>query len=173
MIRTMFLLAGLMAANLAFGQISASLDDENFIVLSGTDVPLLGVDLSSAGGFLVPVPDESPEPFDFLLQNESTQITFGSLPPASVVVDGELTLSVQYTGDITGDDLIGSWGGEELDGAIAFPTSPPVDPPMGGGGTDPDPVDPPGNPVIPEPASGMLLLIGLLSMGAARSSRKA
>lgn len=169
-----------LAATAAHGQITASLNESDFIVISGSGVPLLGLDFESQAGLLVPIPEANPDPFGFLLENLPTQVTYGSLTDP-VVIDGDVTLGVGYTGDINGDDLIGSWGGPEFDGAISFPTSPP-DPPTGGGGTEPDPVvpdpDPPvtpdpvvPDPVVPEPSAGLMLLIGALSAGLIRSSR--
>ena len=185
---TTYIFLGLfLASSLAHGQvITATLDDSDFIVISGEAVPLLGLDFESPAGLLVPIPGDQSDPFGFLLENMPTQVTFGSLTEP-VVVDGDLTLGVQYTGDINGDDLVGSWGGPEFDGAISFPTAPPEpSPPVGGGGTDVDPppvttppvttppvtTPPVTNPVVPEPSAGLMLLIGLFSAGVIRSSRR-
>lgn len=168
MIRTYItsLFLGLLLAPCAFAQISATLNDDGLIVVSGEDIVLLGLDFTSADGLLVPVSDDDASPFEFLLSNTSNQITFGSLPTAPVTIAGDVVLGAGYAGDFDADvaskSLVGSWGGLE-DGdplPIRFPTAPP----MGGGGTDPD-------PVVPEPSAGILAILGLFATGLARRSR--
>lgn len=161
MIRTIISLSlGLAMAASAHAQISADVNDAGFIVLSGAD-ELLGVEFTSADGLLVPSADDNAAPFGFLLSNTNTQITFGSL--TAISLDGDVVLGAGYAGDIKSGDLVGTWGGaaEGDPIPIRFPTMPPTD----GGGTNPD-------PVIPEPSTGVLALIGLLATGRLRQNRR-
>ncbi len=174
MIRTFIvstLLSLFLAAN-AHSQISAALDSEGFIVISGDNVELLGLDFTSASGWLVPVEDNDATPFGFLLENSSTQITYGSLND-TVTIDGDVTLGASYALPEGRDaDLVASWGGVEdgppidlpVDLNAAFPTGP--TPPTDGGGAG-------GTPVIPEPASGLMAGLGVLFAGILRRSRRA
>lgn len=152
-------------------EVTGSVNEDGFIVLSGINVELFGVDLMSAQELLVPIPDGDSSPFGFLLKNERGQITYGSLS-TPVTLQGTLVLSARYTGDGFGSDLVGQWGGPELDGPIAFPTSPPDD----GGMTDPDPVipdpDPTPDPVVPEPNASTLALIACIFLAASRRRKQ-
>lgn len=168
MIRTYMisLFLGLLLAPCALAQISATLNDDGHIVISGEDVVLLGLDFTSADSLLVPAEGGDASPFGFLLANSPEQITYGSLPIDPVTISGEVTLGAGYAGDFDADvaskSLVGSWGGLE-DGdplPIRFPTAPPMD----GGGANPD-------PIIPEPSTGVLALFGLLAAGFVRRSR--
>lgn len=120
------------------------------VVISGSKVELLGLDLKSAGGFLVPIPNNDPAPFSFLLENISTQITYASLSDA-VLLDGEIVLSARYVGpeSTRADDLVGEWGGPVLDGMINFQQT----------------------PQVPEPASNLLLIFGSLMLLGFRHSK--
>lgn len=170
MIRTFIvstMLSLLLAAN-AHSQISAALNDEGFVVLSGENVELLGLEFTSDGGWLVPVEGDDATPFGFLLENSVNQITYGSLN-TTVMINGDVTLGAAYAlpeGEVA--DLLASWGGIE-DGppiplAVAFPTAP--TPPTDGGGAG-------GTPVIPEPSAGLMAGMGVLIAGVLRRSRKA
>lgn len=122
--------------NSAAAQIVASVNADEKVVLHGKNVPLLGVELMSEGGFLIPVESNVAAPFEFFLRNTTEQIIYGSLG-TEVVVDGDLVLSAGYSNPKGFEgDLTGQWGGPELDGPIRF---------------------------VPEPsASGMLLFAALL-----------
>ena len=137
-----------LVANTSHAQVTATVNSEGFVVLTGSNIDLIGVELMSEGGHLVPVPDDDPAPFGFLLKNESTHITYGSLTSV-VLLDGELALSAGY--NLTDNfDLVGQWGaqGAGNDGPIAFP-NPPVAP----------------DPLVPEPESLTLLLAGIAAVG--------
>ena len=74
-----------------FGQFSVSLNEDSNFVLSGQKAELVGVEFESPSGVLVPASDAGP--FQFLLMNNPTSVTFGSLRPA-VDLDGELVFPV-------------------------------------------------------------------------------
>ena len=159
MIRTYItsLFLGLLLAPTLFAQVTADVNDDGFIVLSGNE-ELLGVEFTSAAGLLSTTGDA--DPFAFFLAEGPEKITFGAL--SAVTIAGDVILNAQYSGDLKDGDLEGTWGGIE-DGdplPIRFPTMPPSD----GGGTNPD-------PVIPEPSTGVLALLGLLVSGCVRTSR--
>ena len=132
-----------LAGNIAYAQVTATVSSDGYVVLSGTDLDLIGIDLMSAGGHLIPIPNDDASPFSFLLKNVPTQITYGNLV-GSVRLDGELKLSAGY--EVTDVfDLNGQWGatGAGNDGAIAFPNP----------------------PIVPEPGTFGLMLTAMLSIG--------
>lgn len=100
-------------------------DAQNRLVISGDNIELIGIDLKSASGSLIPAEqitatldlleeenlgnDNNAAPFQFFLQNTKYEITFGSLT-SSVSLNGSLTLNAGW--DFSGDaDLLGEWGG--------------------------------------------------------------
>jgi hypothetical protein len=126
MIRSLLLSACVLLVSFtaATAQITGSIDEDGFIVISGNGESLVGVDFISEGGFLIPIPPGDltapADPFQFLLANSPTQVTFGNLSPASdVVVDGDLVLSVGY--DALGQDLRAEWGSRAADIPTGFP----------------------------------------------------
>lgn len=90
--------------------VTVTLDDDNFIVLQGDEINLLGVDVISQGGHLTPV-QGSAEPFDFFLANTPNQVTFGNLGRLELLADGRMWLPVQWDPSAGGEDLQVQWGG--------------------------------------------------------------
>jgi len=140
-------------------QLTGSVNDDNQIVLStlGDPVELIGIDLLSEGGYLIPVPggaSASAAPFGFLLANTAEQVTYGSVGNA-VTIDGELVLAAGYdtgAGDIA-NDLVAQFGDLTPDSApisIAFS---------------------PAQPIVPEPGTGLMLLLGSAGLGLFRRRR--
>lgn len=78
-----------LAASAAYGQLTVSVNDGLNFVLGGTVSGLLGIEFTSDDG-LVPGPDSDAGPFGFLLSNNPSRITFGSLSALSI--DGEVVL---------------------------------------------------------------------------------
>ena len=142
------LLFCLMAGSHLWGQVSATVNDDGKIVISGDNIDLVGVSFTSTGNNLVPIPGDDPAPFSLLLSNAVDDITYAKIPGV-VNLDGDFVLGAGYTGD--GSDLTGQWGGLEFDGFIDF-TFPATD---GGGQVDP-------GPVVPEPSSAALVAAGLV-----------
>ena len=122
------------------------------VTASGGDVNAAGLDFTSASASLIPAPGTDAAPFTFFLSNTESQVTYGNLGNAVTFADGSsTTLSVGATAGAS--DIVAAWG----DGAnpVAFPVGP----------TAP----PPGNEVIPEPASGTLLMLaGLFGLAMRR-----
>ena len=114
---------------IALGQVTSQVNSEGYVVLSGEGVELLGIDLISAAGNLVPDSpgdlDASASPFAFTLSNAEDQVTYGNLTDP-VLLDGELVLGLKYAGDSAdfAADMSGSWGGPVADGTIAFVPEP-------------------------------------------------
>lgn len=139
-------------------QLTGSVNEDNLIVLSasGDPVELIGIDLLSEGGYLIPVPGDpaSAAPFGFLLSNTANQVTYGSVG-AAVTIEGELQLAVGYdtgAGDIT-SDLVAQFGDLTPDSApIAIAFSP-------------------ASPIVPEPGTGLMLLLGSAGLGLFRRRR--
>ena len=126
-----------------------------------TDQPIrvAGVDLQSAEGLLVPVPDPpGPAPFTFFLANTPNQITWGNLG-STVLIDGVFETEAGYLGDPTSGDLLAFWGDGATPVSFGFTVadslndsvSPAVDPPVVAPGVDPPLVSPP--VVEPPPAN--------------------
>lgn len=136
--------------NFATAQITGSVNSDGKVVLSGDNVPVLGVELKSAGGFLIPVDTNLAAPFEFFLRNTPEQIIYGSLVN-EVVIDGDLVLSAGYAnpGGFEGD-LIGQWGGPEIVGAVS-------DGPIR---------------FVPEPSAGGMLLFAAIVFSRFRGKRK-
>lgn len=89
------------------------------LTASGGTVNSSGFDFISAGGNLVPVPNDNATPFQFMLSNSANQVTYGNLG-STVALNGTTQLSVGAKP--CADDIIGSWG----DGTspVAFPVTP-------------------------------------------------
>lgn len=130
----------------AHAQVSGVVNEDGFIEITGNGEEAAGIDLISAGGFLVPIPGNDATPFTFLLSNTADQITWGSLG-STVTLDGTLVTGASYTGTDPLVDLTASWG----DGAdpVAFPVA----------------------PVIPEPTAGLLAVFAALGMMGFRGRR--
>ncbi len=86
----------------SYAQVTVTLNDESNFVLAGQYEGLLGVDFTSPGGALRVVANDDPGPFQFLLQNQPTQVTFGSLSDG-VSLDGEIVLPVGMQPDAFND----------------------------------------------------------------------
>lgn len=176
----LFLLALCISTPALAQDLGASINDDGFIVLHGEDVPLLGLEFESAGGFLVPT-DGGPSPFDLFVRNNNDQIIYGTLG-REVVVEGELILSAGYSnGQNFEGDLTGKWGGPEFEGPIAFGTasdfiddgSDGMDVPDDGMGTSGGGADPIVDDVtVPEPATLGMLFIAMMSLLSFRGRRR-
>lgn len=125
----------------AEGHISGSINDDGKIVVTATQPqPTAGLNFQSAGGHLVP--GEAPTPFLFYLSNTPNSVVY-AIVPGTVTLDGDLVTQTGYAGDDPVNDLTlsyGAGGGVE----VAFPVQAPV--------------------VIPEPASGLMAVFGLLGL---------
>lgn len=108
-------------ASSAFAQLSVSLNEDSYFVLSGKEPELLGVQFESPNGVLIPVPDDDAGPFQFLLSNGATQVTFGALEP-SVDLDGELVFPAGI--DTARENDVRVRFGTEYDSGIIYPTGP-------------------------------------------------
>lgn len=137
--------------------LAGSLNDQGFIVVSGVQ-DLIGIDLKSPGGYLVPGQDRMSTPFDITLASTPTRTVFGNLGVDNVVaLDGSIVLNAQY---LTSGafDLSGEWGGplRHENGPINF--------------TAPNPVH---TAPIPEPTACSLVWVGLFAIGLAfRESKR-
>ena len=135
-----------MVAESCRAQVDLTVSPEGQIVLLGTGIDLVGVDLISAGGYLVPPDEDNPDPFAFFLENSSSQITYGVLG-TSVPLDGKLPLTAYYRTsdnvDIAQDLAQSQWGGlgDGNQGPIGFPLPP-----------------------TPEPGAGTLALLGCVCL---------
>ena len=130
-------------ADTSRAQVDLTVSPDGQIVLLGKGIDLVGVDLISSGGYLVPPNEDDPDPFAFFLENTSSQVTYGVLG-TSVPLDGELPLSAYYqvseNVDISQDLAQSQWGGlgDGNQGPIGFPLPP-----------------------TPEPGAGSLAVLGL------------
>ena len=101
--------------------LSAALNDDGLIVVSGENISLVGFELLSGDGLLVPVPNNNPEPFQLLLANNERQIAYAA-PSEPVLLSGDLVLGAGYDGSAEQffTDIVGEWGGltEDAGGAI-------------------------------------------------------
>lgn len=147
-----FGILSILSSSVSAQTITGTVNEDMFIVISGT-VDLLGVDVQSPGGHIIPVPGGVPDPFDVLVTNTPNEVLFGSVGISNAVtLDGELVLGAQYDGGEV-FDLIGSWGGPAngQEGPITFTQT--------------------AFPTIPEPNAGLLASFGLLSLLAIRTRR--
>jgi len=136
-----------LAASFAHAQVTGAINSDGFFVITGNGEVAAGVDLISADGLLIPAADPpGAAPFQFLLSNTASQITWGNLG-AGVTLDGEFVTGAGYTGDDPANDLTAAWG----DGSnpVAFPIGAPA-----------APVD----EIIPEPATGILSAFAVIGM---------
>jgi len=118
-------------------------------VTANGQVDAAGLDFTSASGSLIPAPGTDATPFTFFLSNTANQVTYGNLGNSVTFADGSsTTLSVGATAGA--DDIVAAWG--DGPNPVAFPVGP-------------------STPVIPEPASGTLLMLAGLFGLALRSRR--
>ncbi len=157
-ILTLGILSALLPASASGQTVSGTVNEDGFVVVSGTGVDLIGIDLQSPGGFLIPVPDAAQgqaAPFEVLVINTPNEILYGSIGiNNAVTLDGDLVLSAGYDGgnsDIF--DLVASWGG-------------PLD-----GQEGPISLTAPSTPSIPEPSAGLLASVAFLSLLSLRVRR--
>jgi len=114
----------------------------------GGPVDVTGLDIMSTNGLLVPIPDVNGStdagPFTFLLSNTQDQVTFGNLG-STALFEGSITLPLEA---LPGAELVAAWGG---DGPmpISFPITA-------------------GQPIVPEPDAGYLLVAGAAVLCALR-----
>lgn len=152
--------------------LSAVLNDDGLIVVSGDNISLVGFELQSNDGLLVPVPNNNPEPFQLLLANNEKQIAYAA-PSEPVLLTGDLVLGAGYDGTAEQfySDIVGEWGGvtENVGGEINLLS--PVTTPSADAGLLPE-VTPDITPSAPESVSDILpeptsftLLLGLIVCG--------
>ena len=94
--------------------VTGVIGDNGFITINGSGQPLAGVEFISQGELLSPVPSvdggpPSADPFQFLLSNTASQVTYGNLGQ-DIVLEGSLRLSVGYDGKTPATDLTAVWG---------------------------------------------------------------
>lgn len=74
--------------------ISVGLNDDYHFVLNGSGQELIGVSFQSPSGSLVPGPTGDAGPFSVVYENESQQLSYGSIGnDDATVLDGQLTLT--------------------------------------------------------------------------------
>lgn len=154
-----------MTALLAQAQVTGEIRDGKIVVIATEPVAAAGLDLISAGGLMVPVPDPpGASPFTFFLSNTPNQITWGNLG-STVTFDGEFATNAGYTGDDPAGDLTAAWGNGPT--PVAFPVTGAavVEPPVVTPPVVTPPVTPPvGNETIPEPTAGLLSVFAALGV---------
>ena len=94
--------------------ILVSLDDNDNIVLTGSGEQVIGLELVSASGSLIPSAGDVADPFQFLLSNFETGVTFGSLS-SGPTIDGDVTLPVQWDVTSSAADLVVRYGPADTD----------------------------------------------------------
>ena len=111
--------------------VSLTVNEQGFLVIAGNNVPLIGISVESPSGSLVPIPNASPpdsleaiaalsvsaDPFEFLLDNQPTRVTMGSITNP-FILNGTYTLDIGWDFTSGTTDLVGLWGGPEFDGAM-------------------------------------------------------
>ena len=143
----------------AHAAVIGSVNKEGKIVLKGDGEELDGYALDSDGDYLIPIPPgdvtADADPFMVLLKNDTDQVVFASVR-SPVTLDGILETEVGYSAPPGTDfkiDLAESvWGNASL---------------------SPEPIPIEWVPIseIPEPASGLLALVGALSLVGLRRHR--
>lgn len=94
-------------------QVVATLDEASFFVLHGTGVQMLGLQIESESGGLMPIPDSVPNrraPFQFLLKNTNDTISYGNLG-TFFTLDGSVKLEARWNSNWTTHDVEMTWGG--------------------------------------------------------------
>lgn len=136
--------------------LSAVLNDDGMIVVSGDNISLVGFELQSSDGLLVPVPNNNPQPFQLLLANNEKQIAYAA-PSEPVLLTGDLVLGAGYDGSPEQfyADIVGEWGGltENVGGQINL--SPVTSAPASDAGSLPE-VTPDITPSVPDSMSDIL-----------------
>jgi|GEM_PF-3444374 len=92
-----------------FGELSAIVNQDNFIILKGTGEEVVALDFLSTNGLLEEIDD--PAPWEFLIANSDFNVALGNLGPA-VVIDGDLATRIRYRGENPESDLQATWGNE-------------------------------------------------------------
>lgn len=112
-------------------EVTVSINAENKLVLSGNDVSMIGVEILSESGSLIPVADDSSAPFEVLLFNDETQFSAGSFAEP-FVLNGDFVMNVGWDPDSTAMDLVVNYAPDAtlLDAVVFEPA-----------GTVPMPVD--------------------------------
>lgn len=93
----------------ALSQLSAIVNQDNFVILKGTGEEVVALDFLSVNGLLEEIDD--PAPWELLIANTDFNVAFGNLGPA-VVIDGDLATRIRYRGDDPESDLQATWGNE-------------------------------------------------------------
>ena len=148
------LFAGILPAQ----NLAGSLNDDGFIVLSGEGLTLVGFELKSAAGLLVPVPEDNADPFQLLLANNTSQIAYAA-PGAPVTLEGELILAAGYNGTVESffSDVSGNWGGPVVDVGGAISISIPQEPLA---------------EILPEPSGLQMLCVGAFVLAMLRRRKR-
>lgn len=115
MIRWMFVvLFGFIATNSYSQEIQVVVDEQDYFVIQGESLELLGFQLESPSGSLIPNPNADSSPFQFYLANKTTTVGLGSLGE-TVSVSGSLKLPTQWNS--AGQKDVGFlWGNLTEDG---------------------------------------------------------
>ena len=90
---------------------SGHVNEDGFLVVSGSDQEVVGLNFTSPSGALVPIPDTlvSPE-FPLLLTNSPNVITMVASVGTAVTVDGDITLPVGFAGDNPTSEIVAEYG---------------------------------------------------------------
>ena len=138
------------APSLAIAQLGVFVDDDNHFVMQSDGFDLLGIQLESASGSLVPTELSNSGPFDISLMKNSMVVMFGSLG-RTVRVEGEVKLPTQWNPE--GQQDVGfRWGSptDEGIGTVVGHVAQFVTPRPSGVGETPEPAE----EVSSEEASG-------------------
>ena len=145
------------SATVAQAQFESSLNDDNAIVVTNkfptNPIKLFGAEFRSASGGLV---FGSAAPFGTAFGPSATYIPLAD-PNGAVQIDGSVTFDIKYNAPEAGSDLEVTISPVSGQGADAQVSAPLAAPPTGGGGDG-------GDPVTPEPASGLLAAMGALGL---------
>lgn len=97
--------------------LSGYVNGDGKIVLVGSGEELLGMELRSPLGLLIPAEGTSADPFDFQLVNQPEQVVFGNVGNA-IRIDGEVVTAIGYAGSNPETDLVATWGNAS---AVVYP----------------------------------------------------
>ena len=97
------------------GDPTLSLNEAGFFVFTGQCEDVMGIDLASPAGALIPIPggakpDENANPFDIVLGNSPTGVTVAAFPGTSFKLDGSFTSQIGYNRAIIDPDFRAWWG---------------------------------------------------------------
>lgn len=96
---------------------SGYVDGNGRIVLVGSGEELLGMELRSPQGLLIPAAGTNADPFDFQIVNEPEQVVLGNAGNA-VRIEGEVVTAIGYAGTNPETELVATWGNAS---AVVYP----------------------------------------------------